>query len=45
MNGAKRRTYNELFADQMIRLLLVELSVEKCWVLLEDVLNLEVKAL
>lgn len=44
MEDAKRRAYNELFADRIIRLLPVELSVEKCLVLLGDALNLGVKA-
>ena len=41
---AKRRAYNELFAKRIIRLLPVKLSVDKCLVLLENAMNLGVKA-
>lgn len=44
MEDAKRRAYNGLFADRIIRLLPVELSLEKCWLLLGDALNLGIKA-
>ena len=40
----KRRAYNELFADRIIRLLPVELSLDKCLALVENALNLGVKA-
>ena len=41
---AKRRAYNELFAERIIRLLPVGLSVDKCLLLLENAMNLGVKA-
>ena len=41
---SKRRAYNELFADRIIRLLPVGLSLDKCLALVENALNLEVKA-
>ena len=44
MEDAKRRAYNELFAARIIRLLPVSLSFDKCVLLLEDALNLGVKA-
>lgn len=44
LEDAKRRAYNELFADRIIRLLPVELSVDQCLLLLGDALNLGVKA-
>ena len=44
MEDAKRRAYNELFAERIIRLLPVELSFEKCLLLLENAMNLGVKA-
>jgi hypothetical protein len=40
----KRRAYNELFADRIIRLLPVGLSLDKCLALVENALNLGVKA-
>jgi DDE superfamily endonuclease len=43
MEDSKRRAYNELFAERIIRLLPLELSFEKYILLLEDVLNLGVK--
>ena len=44
MEDVKRRAYNELFADRIIRLLPVGLSLDKCLVLVENALNLGVKA-
>lgn len=44
MEDAKRRAYNELFAERIIRLLPLELSFEKYILLLEDALNLGVKS-
>ena len=44
MEDSKRRAYNELFADRIIRLLPVELSLDKCLALVENALNLGVKA-
>jgi hypothetical protein len=44
MEDAKRRAYNELFADRIIRLLPVGLSLDKCLALVENALNLGVKA-
>jgi hypothetical protein len=44
MEDSKRRAYNELFADRIIRLLPVGLSLDKCLALLENALNLGVKA-
>ena len=44
MEDSKRRAYNELFAERIIRLLPLELSFEKYILLLEDALNLGVKA-
>lgn len=44
MEDAVRRAYNELFAARIIRMLPVSLSFDKCVVLLEDTLNLGVKA-
>jgi hypothetical protein len=44
MEDAKRRAYNELFADRIIRLLPVGLSFDKCLALVENALNLGVKA-
>jgi Transposase DDE domain len=44
MEDSKRRSYNELFADRIIRLLPVGLSLDKCLVLVENALNLGVKA-
>ena len=43
MEDSKRRAYNELFADRIIRLLPVGLSFDKCLALLENALNLGVK--
>jgi Transposase DDE domain len=40
MEDSKRRAYNELFADRIIRLLPVGLSFDKCLALLENALNL-----
>jgi DDE superfamily endonuclease len=44
MEDSKRRAYNELFAERIIRMLPLDLSFEKCLLLLEDALNLGVKA-
>ncbi len=44
MEDSKRRAYNELFADRIIRLLPVGLSLDKCLALVENALNLGVKA-
>ena len=44
MGDSKRRAYNELFADRIIRLLPVGLSLDKCLALVEKALNLGVKA-
>jgi hypothetical protein len=44
MEDSKRRAYNELFAGRIIRLLPVGLSFDKCLALVENVLNLGVKA-
>ena len=44
MEDSKRRAYNELFADRIIRLLPTNLSFDKCLALLENALNLGVKA-
>jgi putative transposase len=44
MEDSKRRSYNELFADRIIRLLPVGLSLDKCLALIENALNLGVKA-
>jgi hypothetical protein len=44
MEDSKRRAYNELFADRIIRLLPVGLSFDKCLALVENALNLGVKA-
>ncbi len=44
MEDSKRRAYNELFADRIIRLLPSELSLEKCLALVENALQLGVKA-
>jgi hypothetical protein len=44
MEDSKRRAYNELFADRIIRLLPTNLSFDKCLVLVENALNLGVKA-
>ena len=44
MEDSKRRAYNELFADRIIRLLPVGLSLDKCLALVEKALNLGVKA-
>ena len=44
MEDSKRRAYNELFADRIIRLLPVGLSLDKCLALIENALNLGVKA-
>ena len=44
MEDATRRGYNEFFAARIIRLLPVSLSFDKCVLLLEDALNLGVKA-
>ena len=44
VEDTKRRACDELFADRIIRLLPVELSVDQCLVLLLDALNLGVKA-
>jgi hypothetical protein len=44
MEDSKRRAYNELFADRIIRLLPVGLSLHKCLALVENALNLGVKA-
>ena len=44
MEDAVRRGYNELFAARIIHLLPVNLSFDKCVLLLEDALNLGVKA-
>jgi hypothetical protein len=44
MEDSKRRGYNELFADRIIRLLSVGLSLDKCLALVENALNLRVKA-
>ena len=44
MEDSKRRAYNELFADRIIRLLPVGLSLNKCLALVENALNLGVKA-
>ena len=43
MEDSKRRAYNELFADRIIRLLPVGLSLDKCLALVENALNLGVK--
>ena len=44
MEDAVRRGYNEFFAARIIRLLPLSLSFDKCVALLEDALNLGVKA-
>ena len=44
MEDSKRRAYNELFADRIIRLLPTNLSLDKCLALVENALNLGVKA-
>jgi DDE superfamily endonuclease len=44
MEDSKRRAYNELFADRIIRLLPTNLSFDKCLALIENTLNLGVKA-
>jgi DDE superfamily endonuclease len=44
MEDAKRRAYNELFAERIMRLLPMEVSVEKFWEVVQDTLNLGVKA-
>jgi putative transposase len=44
MEDAKRRAYNELFAERIIRLLPAEVSVDKFWEVVQDTLNLGVKA-
>jgi DDE superfamily endonuclease len=44
MEDAKRRAYNELFASRIIRLLPAEVSVDKFWEVVQDTLNLGVKA-
>jgi hypothetical protein len=44
MEDSKRRAYNELFADRIIRLLPTNLSFDKCLALVENALNLGVKA-
>jgi putative transposase len=44
MEDAKRRAYNELFASRIIRLLPVEVSVDQFWEVVQDTLNLGVKA-
>jgi DDE superfamily endonuclease len=44
MEDSKRRAYNELFADRIIRLLPTNLSFDKCLALIENALNLGVKA-
>jgi DDE superfamily endonuclease len=44
MEDSKRRAYNELFADRIIRLLPIGLSLDKCLALVENALNLGVKA-
>jgi hypothetical protein len=44
MEDSKRRAYNELFADRIIRLLPVGMSLDKCLALVENALNLGVKA-
>ena len=43
MEDPKRRAYNELFADRVIRLLPTNLSFNKCLALVENALNLGVK--
>ena len=43
MEDSKRRAHNELFADRIIRLLPVGLSLDKCLALVENALNLGVK--
>jgi hypothetical protein len=44
MEDSKRRAYNELFAERIIRLLPAEVSVDKFWEVVQDTLNLGVKA-
>jgi hypothetical protein len=44
MEDSKRRAYNELFAERIIRLLPTEVSVDKFWEVVQDTLNLGVKA-
>jgi putative transposase len=44
MEDSKQRAYNELFADRIIRLLPMNLSFDKCLALVENALNLGVKA-
>jgi hypothetical protein len=44
MEDAKRRAYNELFAERIIRLLPSEVSVDQFWKAVQDTLNLGVKA-
>jgi hypothetical protein len=44
MEDAKRRAYNELFASRIIRLLPAGVSVGKFWEVVQDTLNLGVKA-
>ena len=44
MEDAKRRAYNELFASRIIRLLPAEVSVDQFWEVVQDTLNLGVKA-
>lgn len=43
MEDAKRRAYNELFAEGIIRLLPAEVSVNKFREVVQDTLNLGVK--
>ncbi len=44
MEDAKRRAYNELFAERIIQLLPVGVSVDQFWEVVQDTLNLGVKA-
>jgi putative transposase len=44
MEDAKRRAYNELFAERIIRLLPAAVSVDQFWEVVQDTLNLGVKA-
>lgn len=44
MEDAKRRAYNELFASRIIGLLPAEVSVDEFWEVVQDTLNLGVKA-